>query len=447
MQSLKIFFYILATLFIISCGKTDVPEAGLKHPEWSQNNTIYELNIRQFSGSGTFNAITPRLVAIRDLGVKTIWLMPIHPIGEKNRKGNLGSPYSVKDYRAVNPEYGTIEDFKVLVNRIHEMGMYVIIDWVANHTSWDNDLIHKHPDWYSQDSTGTIISPNPDWTDVADLNYENRQVWDYMIESMKFWVQETGIDGFRCDVAEMVPLEFWQEARTELDKVKPVFMLAEGAKPELHSAFDATYSWNLFHLMNEIAAGKRTANSIDTLLRAERDSYPASAMRMRFTSNHDENSWNGTVFERLGEGAKTFAVLSATLPGIPLLYSGQEAGMDKRLSFFDKDPIEWRVNYFRRFYSRLFRLHQTNSALYAGSMEIIPTEANKTVFAFVRENEKQKIVTVLNFSADTQQIVLKTSGVADTYREHFTSRKTELHRREHMTLEPWDFKVFVKIQN
>ncbi len=408
--------------------------------------TIYELNIRQFSTSGTFRAIEHRLAAIRELGITTIWLMPVQPIGEKNRKGKLGSYYSIKDYRAINPEFGTMTDFKRLVAKIHELGMHVIIDWVANHTSWDNPLITAHPDWYTHDSTGAIISPVKDWSDVADLDYSNKALRRYMIESMQYWLRETDVDGFRCDVAEMVPLDFWQEARPELEKIKPVFLLAEGDAPNLYKrAFDATYSWDMYRLMNKIAKGNQPAGGVFDLLNKEQKQYPASYLPLRFTTNHDENSWNGTVFERLGDGVKTFAVLAATLPGIPLLYSGQEAGMDKRLSFFERDPIQWHINDFRHFYTRLFNLHMKNPAVSAGSMTRIKTGADDFVAGFIRAKEDQQVIVILNLSAETQQVRIQSSDIDGRYMEHFSGKTTELHSQITQTLPPWAFKVFVKM--
>ena len=217
------------------------------HPAWLSNAVIYELNTRQFSEEGTFKAIENRLDDLKDLGVDVIWLMPIHPIGEKNRKGSLGSPYSVKDYYAINPEFGTIEDFRRLVQKIHNDSMYVIIDLVANHTAWDNQLIIDHPEWYKQNEQGEILAPNPDWYDTAKLNYDNKELWQYMINMMQYWVNEIGIDGFRCDVAADVPTAFWKSARQELCKSKTVFMLAEAETPELNAyGFDMTYGGSIY---------------------------------------------------------------------------------------------------------------------------------------------------------------------------------------------------------
>ena len=247
--------------YLISCSiknKNMKRESSVTHPEWSRNSVIYEVNLRQYTPEGTFKAFEQHLPRLKELGVDILWLMPINPIGITNRKGILGSCYSIKDYLAVNPDFGTMDDFKNLVNRAHSLGMKVIIDWVANHSSWDNNLITEHPEWYTHDSTGKIISPNADWTDVADLDYSQPGIREYMKDAMIFWIKETDIDGFRCDMAGMVPVDFWNNAVPVIKKVKPVFMIAEWDTPEMHdTAFDMTYGWELFHLMNSIARGEK----------------------------------------------------------------------------------------------------------------------------------------------------------------------------------------------
>ncbi|NCO56430.1 MAG: alpha-amylase, partial [Bacteroidetes bacterium] len=337
-------------------------------PEWSKNLTIYEVNLRQYSLSGSFKDFEKHLPRLQELGVGILWFMPIQPIGVINRKGTLGSYYSVNDYLSVNPEFGTIEDFKSMVKKIHELGMYVIIDWVANHTSWDNTLITGHPEFFTKDSLGKIISPVKDWTDVADLNYDNKGLRRYMIDAMKFWLKETDIDGFRCDVAGMVPTDFWEEVHPALDSVKKVFMLAECEDPKLHNiAFDMTYTWDFHNLITNIAKGNKNASSLVPLFKKEKNDYTKDAYRMYFTSNHDENSWNGTAYEKFGKGVKTFTVLSFIVPGMPLIYSGQEAGLNKRLKFFDKDTIEWKKDDFFNLYETLIALKKRNKALWNGA--------------------------------------------------------------------------------
>ncbi len=341
-NSLSMIFVAAALVVLNSCSSngseksvTNGKVEQIKHPEWSKNLSIYEVNIRQFTPEGTFNAFIPHLPRLKELGADILWIMPINPIGELNRKGSLGSYYSISDYLTLNPEFGIDEDFKNLIKTAHENDLYVIIDWVANHSAWDNPLVNEHPEWYQKDTTGKMISPY-DWTDVVAFDYSNRQMNDYMLNAMKFWVTEYDIDGYRCDVAGMVPDTFWLRVRTELDKIKPVFMLAEDEAPRHHAAFDMTYGWEFHHVMNDIYKGEKNANDIEKYLHKNDSLYPSDAYRMYFITNHDENSWNGTEFERLGEGVKAFFVLTATVPGMPLIYSGQEAAMDKRLEFLVK---------------------------------------------------------------------------------------------------------------
>lgn len=432
-------------IILLSCEKVHRPLSTAQHPGWSGNKTIYELNVRKFSQNGNFKAVEQRLPDLRDLGVGIIWLMPVQPIGQTKRKGTLGSPYSIKDYLAVNLEFGTMADFKQLVAKIHENGMYVIIDWVANHTSWDNALIGQHPDWYTRDAQGNLVPPVKDWSDVVDLNYDNKELWRYMTDALKFWVTETGIDGFRCDVAEMVPLEFWNQARLELNKIKPVFLLAEGEAPELHNrAFDMTYSWQMFYKFLDVAKGRRKATVIDSMLAREKYLYPITAMRMRFTSNHDENSWRGSDAELYGDGAKAFAVLAATLPGKPLLYNGQETRLDKRLQFFEKDPIEWRDHNSRIFYTKLFNLYQTNSAISSGRMRKLHTDKDQFIYAFVRENASQKVFVLLNLSAEKQQVTIESGHLNEKYFELFSGVPVNYKSKHTFDLEPWAYRVFVK---
>ncbi|MBU0765802.1 MAG: alpha-glucosidase C-terminal domain-containing protein [Bacteroidetes bacterium] len=416
-------------------------------PEWAKNSTMYEVNIRQFTPEGTFKAFEAHLPRLKDMGVDILWFMPVNPIGEKNRKGTRGSHYSVKNYNALNPEYGTFEEFKALVAKIHEMGMYVLIDWVANHSAWDNVWVKEHPEYYTKDTNGNFVPPVTDWTDVIDLNYDNPDLRRAMTDALIFWVKEADIDGFRCDVADMVPTDFWNNARAELDIIKPVFMLAEAEKGEMHEkAFDMTYSWKLLHLMNDIAKKKKYPAEISDVLEWEKTEFPEEAFRMRFTSNHDENSWNGTVFERYGEGARTFAVLVALLPGMPLVYGGQESALKKRLSFFEKDSIQWSDYRFSDFYTTLLTLKKRNRALwngsYGGSMQIVETPDSSFVFAFIRKNEDSEVLVVLNLSADpvTVSLVLNPG----TYTDVFYNRETVFDGKEDFALMPWEYRVYEK---
>ncbi len=421
-------------------------------PEWTKNLTIYEVNLRQYSKSGSFKDFEKHLPQLKEMGVGILWFMPVNPIGVKNRKGTMGSYYSVSDYLGINPEHGTLQDFKDMVKKCHDMGFYVIIDWVANHTAWDNNLITSHPEWYKHDSTGNIIPPVADWSDVAGLNYNNPGLHRYMIDAFKFWLKETGIDGFRCDVAGMVPVEFWNEARPALDSIKPVFMLAECEEPAYHDkAFDMTYTWNFHFLAADIAQGKKTVLSLDTLLLKESKTYPLEAYRMYFTSNHDENTWAGTAYEKFGGGVKTYAVLTFMLPGMPLIYSGQEAGLNKRLKFFEKDTIEWKKDEFFDFYKTLIALKKSNKALwngtYGGKMVRINTTDDKDVFAFYRQKDGDEVVVILNLTKNSADIKLQNCPVSGTYTDVFRQKQVEIANNSSFNLKPWEYIVLEKRGN
>lgn len=439
---LSVIFFGLLLFTFPSFGQNFTP------PEWSYDKAIYEVNIRQFTEEGNFKTFEKHLPRLKQLGADILWFMPIHPIGEKNRKGTLGSYYSVRDYKAVNPEFGTLDDFKSLVKMIHKMGMYIIIDWVANHTAWDHKWITENPNFYTQDSLGNIIPPNPDWSDVADLNYDNKELQTEMIEALKFWVNECDIDGYRCDVAGMVPTEFWIDARTELEKIKNVFMLAEWDTPEMHRAFDMTYDWDLHHIMNGIVKEEKTAADLIKHLNKNENDFPANAFRMQFTSNHDENSWNGTEYERLGDGVEAFAVLTCLIPDMPLVYTGQEAGNDKRLSFFEKDVVEWKDDKLFDLYSKLFQLKKNNKALHNGERGgdmIYPASTDKkNVFAFSRSSGKDKVIGVFNLSANAVEFELEDDTLPGSYKNYFTGKLESFNSTETFKLNPWEYRVFTK---
>jgi glycosidase len=447
MPANNIIFRFLILLFIsfITYGSAQQIKS-IEHPAWSNNLSIYEVNTRQYTPEGTFKAFDIHIRELKDLGVGIVWFMPINPIGEENRKGSLGSYYSIKDYKGINPEFGTLEDFKETVKEIHDMGMYVIIDWVANHTAWDNVWVTEHPDFYTRDSLGNFTPPVPDWHDVVDLNYDNKELWNYMIDAMKYWVQECDIDGFRCDVAGMVPLNFWKAAHAELDKVKNVFMLAEGEGPELHEAFDMTYSWNLLHLMNDIAKGKAGVKSLRDYFEKEKAKYPADAYRMRFTTNHDENTWNGTEFERLADATETFDAFTTVILGMPLVYSGQEAELNKRLKFFDKDTIEWKESKYRILYTELLHDKERNKALWNGAAggEMIPVKSSADeVFAFVRQKDNDKIYAIFNLSEKTVKTELESNLISGEYINPFSEKKSQIKSKEWLELKPWDYRILI----
>ena len=391
----------------------------VRHPDWAANATIYEVNIRNYTPEGTFRAFEAHLPRLAQMGVVLLWLMPVHPIGELGRKGSLGSPYAVRDYFGVNPEFGTLADLRQLVQAAHQLGMRVLLDWVANHTSRDNALVAKHPDWYKRDAAGQLLPPVPDWTDVVALDYNNREMRAYMTEALCYWLRETDVDGYRCDVAGLVPTDFWDEVRPALEAVKPVFMLAEwdelypsgglsweefdGDTHLLEKAFDMSFGLRLHYLLDGIAEGKAALADIDEYLAAEREKYPPTMYLMHFTSNHDVNSWDGTEYERLGPLVLPFAVLTALLPGMPMLYSGQEAGLHRRLAFFDHDPIDWQDYPLQDFYTRLLQLKKRHPALRNGdatsNFQRLTTPDG--LYGFVREKNGAAVIVLVNATAET----------------------------------------------
>ncbi|MCX2744357.1 alpha-amylase family glycosyl hydrolase [Mangrovivirga sp. M17] len=454
-------FFLLTSFGIISCGQEKTEEKSEvtqevqenKYPEAAKDYSIYEVNIRQYTPEGTFNAFLPHMDRLKEMGVDILWFMPIQPIGIENRKGpeegSLGSYYSIRDYTAVNQNFGTLEDFRKIVDRAHELDMIVILDWVANHTAFDHHWTKEHPDFYNRDDEGNLIPPmGTDWTDVADLNYENKKLHEAMRDEMAWWIKEADIDGFRCDVAHEVPMAFWNPAVDSLQKIKDLFMLAESDVPMMHdSAFHMTYGWGFHALSNQIAEGDKKASDIGPFLKEDREKYGEEAFRMNFTSNHDENSWNGTVFERYGDGTKTFAVLMSTVQGMPLIYSGQEAALDERLEFFVKDTIEWGNYQFEDFYTKLLKLKRENPALYNGEFGA-PAEpvdlGNENVFAFKRSKDDNTVSVILNLSKDPQSVNVPEEWVG-TQKEYMSGEEVELAADQ--SLDPWVYYIFVTNEN
>lgn len=416
--------------------------------EWTKDQTIYEINLRQYTPSGTFKEFETHLPRLKQMGAGILWFMPLQPIGEMERKGTLGSYYSIKDYLAIDPLYGTMDEFIALVQRIHDMGMYVILDWVANHTSWDNNLTITNPTFYTCNERGGFKPPFPEWADVIELNYKNQELREYMVESMKYWLMNTNIDGFRCDMANLVPLDFWQYARKELDKVKPVFMLAEAEQREmLNGAFDAIYNWNIFHCFDHIAKGEKSAWDLTAMVDREIYQFPAHAYQMMFISNHDENSWNGSEIERLHYGLEAFAVLYFTITGIPLIYSGQEAGAYKRLSFFEKDEIEWKDDKMFPLYSRLIELKKSSEALwngpYGGNLIMLDTKNGRNTIAYIRQKGDSKVLVVINLSGSNQFAHLNDLKLEGHYQEIFSSERFTIYDDYYFNLGPWGYKVLL----
>lgn len=459
--------FCAAAALLCSCngaGKTNNETEctdSITHPQWSRNAVIYEVNTRQYTDEGTFNAFQTQIPRLQELGVDILWFMPIHPISELNRKGTLGSYYAVKDYKAVNPEFGTLDDFKAVVDSAHAAGMKVIIDWVPNHTGCDNAWVSEHPEYYKLNEEGQMYGPY-DWTDVYQLDYSNEGTRAAMIDALKFWITEVGIDGFRCDVAGLVPVDFWNDARRELEAAagdREIFMLAEATEPELvERAFDMDYNWPMKDLFSEIAAtaGQYTftdaqgnvktfpvkyAQAIDSLLEVQAEQYPSYAYMMNMTSNHDLNSWEGTEFERLGNLAPAFAVLSYTLPGMPLIYTGQETGMNRALEFFEKDNApQWepRNDYFV-FYQNMNRLKHNRPELAAGDygapLQKINTEA-PGIYAFTRDLDGSATTVAVNLGTETTSVTIPvTEGAVDAFNGEAA--------QESFTLEPGQYKIYI----
>ncbi len=417
---------------------------------WTYHTNIYEVNIRQYSHEGTLNAFAEHLPRLKDMGVETLWFMPLQPIGKIHRKGILGSYYSISDYISLNPEYGVLDDFKLLVEEAHRYNMKVIIDWVANHTSWDHVWTQTHPDFFSKNEYGNFRPPYPDWEDVIHLNYENKELWLAMVNAMKFWVRNFGIDGFRCDMAHLVPLDFWEYARTELDNEKKLFWLAETEEANYHEAFDASYTWEFLHAMESYWKRETNIHGLDTVLRRYENAFPKNAIRMFFTSNHDENSHSGSEYERMGHAAKAFAVLCATWNGIPMIYSGQELPNSQRLRFFEKDEIQWTGNFgLHNFYKTLLELHRDHPALRAANENVrtyrVSTSEDEKIFSFLRKTGEREVLVILNLSAiDDLHFEISGENVSGIYRNVFTGDIIDLTDNRSLVMKAWDYLVFEK---
>lgn len=448
----KLVSLILLAFIILSCSTqenaSDAQSTALDSTKeinidkQIKDAVIYEVNIRQFTPEGDFNSFREHIPRIADLGVDILWLMPIHPIGELNRKGGMGSYYSVQDYKAINPDYGNMTDLHALVEEAHEHDMLVILDWVANHTSWDNVWMQYHPEWFTLDSSGQMVPPVADWSDVVDLNYEQVPMQDAMIDALQYWVKEFDIDGYRCDVAGMVPLEFWNRMRDSLDVIRPVFMLAEAEDHKLlDKAFNMDYAWELHHIMNEIAKGNMQAKDLEEYYNRTNTDYDMDDIRMSFTSNHDENSWNGNAFKRMKEAYPLMIHFSFITPSMPLIYGGQEAGLDHDLAFFEKDTIVWREHEMNDVFQSLIDLKSQNPALWngdqGGSMEI-RENSDPDVLHLVRKMEGNEIHGIFNMSGSAVTIPLEL--------EKFSSPLGHKIFDSILNLEPWAYRIY-KIEN
>lgn len=447
----------------VEVAKTEeVPYSPIQDEDL-ENAIIYEANIRQYSPEGTFNEFTKDIPQLKELGVKVIWLMPVFPISEKNRKAQgdllvedikdpkerekyLGSYYAVADYEKVNPDLGTQADLMKLVETAHENGMYVILDWVANHTGWDNVWIKQYPDFYTRDDKGNMMHPaGTDWTDTADLNYDNRDLWDRMTKAMSHWVTEYDIDGFRCDVAHEVPTEFWNYATAQLQDQKPLFMLAESEKKDLFKqSFDMGYNWEGHHIMNELAQGKASVDKWDEYMDRNANNYEKDDILMNFITNHDENSWNGSVNERMGNKAQTMLAFSYMIPGMPLIYSGQEYDMDYRLKFFEKDTIPKTKGKTWEIMKKLGALKANNPALNGGknaaSYTRLKTSDDTSIYAIKREKDGETIFYVANFSEDRQNV--KVEGLEGTISDALRGGSTKFTDENRLDLPPYGYRIF-----
>jgi alpha-amylase len=415
---------------------------------WAATANIYEVNVRQYTKEGTFAAFKKELPRLRDMGIDILWFMPLTPISIEQRQGTLGSYYACNDYMAVNPEFGTTEDFVNLVNDAHSLGFKVLIDWVTNHTGIDHIWTTEHPDFYKKNEEGNFYEANG-WIDVIDLDYENTALRKAMVDAMKYWLTEFNIDGFRCDMAHLVPLDFWEEARTELDKQKQLFWLAECEVPEYHKVFDATYTWQFLHTAERLYRGEASLYDFENVLHQYKTQYPSTALRLYFTSNHDENSHSGSEYVRLGLSAKAFAVFTATWQNtLPLIYSGQEMPNKKQLKFFDKDEIEWTGQYLLHdFYKTLLNLRKTNAAMRVGDDTVetirIKTTADDWIYGFQKQNGESKVLVMLNLSAQSKiKIKLTDNYVSGKYKSVFSGLQIDINENTSFELQAWEYLIY-----
>jgi len=424
------------------------PAVRITHPDWTRQAVLYQLNTRQFTPEGTFRAAQAQLPRLKALGVDIIWLMPIHPIGEKNRKSGLGSPYSVRDYTEVNPEFGSKADLKAFVDAAHAQGMHVILDWVANHTAWDNPWVAAHPDWYDKDWKGDF-RPTPwlDWSDIIDLDYSQPGLRKAMTEALVYWVRDFGIDGYRADVAGYVPTDFWEGVRADLETIRPVFLLAEWQDRDLHrGAFDASYAWDWYNSLHDIGQGKADATALYGYYSSNESAWPKAAMRMVFTENHDKNAWEATQYEAFGDMLPAALALMFTSEGIPLVHNGQEACNAKRLAFFERDPIAWRGDCpLAGLIRDLIAFRDAHPALDNGAWGARMVKADNDqpakVFSFVRQQDGDRLFAAFNLSAEPVTVRFPTTLQAGQYHE-FRGGTVSIAAGETMTLPAYGFRLF-----
>ena len=432
-------------------------DASFKTVDWIKDKTIYEVNLRQYTEAGTFKAFESHIPRLKEMGVEVLWFMPVTPISEKGRKGSLGSYYACSSYTKLNAEFGTEQDFLSLIQLAHKHEMKVMIDWVANHTGRQHEWMDQHPDWFSQDIDGNFTERNG-WEDVVDLNFDNQAMRAALIGAMQYWVRTFNIDGFRCDMADLVPLDFWYSARKACETIKPLFWLAECEDVAYHSVFDASYAWSWMHATTKLVNEQLGVNEIYNILH-DYAQYPQGAYKLFFTSNHDENTWNGTEYEKYGIAAKAWAVFTFMWKGIPLIYSGQELPNHKRLAFFDKDKIEWvQQTHLGAFYKTLIELRKNYACIIKGDSFNLPTSNNqvmaflrydhapekKSVMESVKESEKQIILVLLNFSHQVQKVQLEHDYLNGPFLNAFSGLSYSFNKQESFELMPGDYLVYVK---
>jgi len=413
--------------------------------DWAKGSNIYEVNIRQYTQEGTFAAFSKHLPRLKDMGIEILWLMPITPISKKIRQGTLGSYYACSSYTEINPEFGELADFKNLVNEAHFLGCKVIIDWVANHTGWDHHWTVEHPDWYLKDADGNFTEKNG-WHDVIDLDFDRTDMRMAMINAMRYWVTECKIDGFRCDMAHLVPLDFWVEARKQCDAITPLFWLAETEVVAYHNAFDASYAWGWMHETEKHAKGNVSPNDIRQVLHGYTQ-YPPGAIKLFFTTNHDENSWNGTEYEKYGDAAKAWAVFTCTWQGMPLIYSGQESPNMKRLKFFDKEPIEWNEPLqLNDFYKTLLQHRRGYKAIKEGETFILPAQKGDQLMAYLRRKDEEVVLVLLNLSdEDRVSIRIEHDWLIGNFQNIFSGLNFTFNGEETFELQKGEYMVYEKM--
>jgi alpha-amylase len=409
------------------------------------NSNIYEVNIRQYTNEGTFNAFSEHLPRLKDMGVEILWIMPIHPIGKLKRKGTLGSYYSISDFKAVNPEFGNEVDFKNLIAKVHDLGMKLIIDWVANHTAWDNVWTKTNPDFFVRDEHRNFKAPY-DWEDVIQIDHTNVNEQLAMIDAMQYWVSEYDIDGFRADLAHLTPLQFWIDARTTLTPLKKdLIWLAETEEKDYYQAFDISFTWKWMHITEQFAKGKNSLADCMQVLYEYKNNFEEDNFRMFFTSNHDENSWNGTEYEKYGEFAEAYAVFACMFDSVPLIYSGQELPNKKRLQFFDKDTIQWQPDIeLHSFYKSLYELRKRNNCFNKNTIIHFYDELiSKNILAYKLSNNYDEILVFLNLNTAS---IVEQLGVTNTnYLNIFTNVKSAIGQEFLLELNAGGYCVFEKI--